>query len=113
MIDPVLIAHLLGDYVIQNDKMAKEKKESHIWCLIHVVWYLVAFALLCNFTWVQLTLIGVQHFFQDRYNFVKWSMLKMGKKDFSEKLGPWSIIVVDNIYHLTWIYFIQKIWTYL
>lgn len=110
MIDSVLIAHLLGDYVLQNDKMAKKKKESHFWCMVHVVWYLVAFIVICDLTPTQLFLIGMQHFFQDRYNFVRWSMVKSSKTEFVENLGPWSIIVVDNIYHLTWIYIVQKIW---
>ena len=106
MIDPILISHLLGDFVFQNDTMAAKKKESHLWCFIHIFTYLIPFVIITDLSWIQLLLIGIQHFFQDRYNFVHWSMIEMGKKDFAEKIGPWSVILVDNIYHLTWIYFI-------
>ena len=107
----ILVSHVIGDYIIQNDKMAKMKKESHLYCFVHSFLYTWCFWFFTDLSFILLILICIQHFLQDRWNFVKWSMEKMGKKIFSEPpMAPWSIIVMDNIYHLLFIYFICYLW---
>jgi len=97
-----IYAHLIGDYLIQTDWMATGKKRSSGICAIHVLTYLVPF-LFCGLAWWQLTLIGVQHFAQDRTGFVVWLMKVKGSTDFATgPLSPWSIIVVDNVLHILW-----------
>lgn len=107
----ILVSHVIGDYIIQNDKMAKMKKESHLYCFVHCLLYTWCFFFFTELPFLLLLCIFIQHFLQDRWNFVKWSMVKMGKKIFSEPpMAPWSIIVMDNIYHLLFIYFICYLW---
>ena len=106
----ILVAHCVGDYLIQNDWMAQNKKKSSLICGFHVATYMIPF-ILCNFTWWQMGLIYLQHFFQDRTDFVIWFMNKTGKKDFaSPPMSPWSIFVVDNTFHLAWILLV--VWPY-
>lgn len=97
------LAHLVGDYLIQNDWMAQKKKVGHFACAIHAGTYLIPFLFL-GLAWWQLALIGVEHFAQDRWGFVPWFMKVTGHSAFAgPPLGPWSIILTDNIIHLLWI----------
>lgn len=101
------IAHLLGDFVIQNDWMAKSKKDSSMICAIHSITYIVPFLFLCDLNSWQLALIAGQHHVQDRDNFVIWSLKKTGKGFFATgPCAPWSIFAVDGTFHLLWIYFV-------
>jgi hypothetical protein len=103
MILPWIYAHLIGDFLIQNDWMSREKKKSSWVCLVHVLTYLIPF-LFCGFTWWQLLAIGVQHFAQDRTGFVVWLMNIKGSGYFATgTCGPWSIILTDNILHILFI----------
>jgi hypothetical protein len=101
-----ILAHFIGDFILQNDKMASNKKKSSLWCGIHVVCYMLPF-LLCGLAWWQLLLIAAQHFAIDRTGFVLWFMKVKGQASFaSGPCSPWSVIVVDNILHILWIAFI-------
>ena len=98
-----LIAHLIGDYVLQNDWMARGKKKSSWICTVHVATYMIPF-LFIGLSWWQLSLIAVQHWLQDRSRFVGWYMHVFGKSEFAKPpMAPWSFIVMDNVFHLTWI----------
>lgn len=98
-----IFAHLLGDYIFQNDWMALNKKRSDLHCSIHVVCYMVPF-MLCGFNWWQMILIAVQHYVIDRTNFVVWFMKVKGQEKFATgPCAPWSVIVMDNILHILWI----------
>ena len=101
-----LMAHLVGDFLLQTDKMANGKKSNNLICLLHVSFYLIPFFFL-GMNWWQIILIGLQHFFQDRTGFVVWFMKIKGSKEFATgPCSPWSIILTDNILHLLWIYLI-------
>ncbi len=67
------VAHLIGDFILQNDWMANNKKHRSAACLVHVLLYLVPF-LMSHLQWWQIALIGFQHFLQDRTTFVLWWM---------------------------------------
>ncbi len=98
-----IYAHLIGDYLIQNDWMAKGKKVSSWICLVHVLTYLLPF-LLCGLEWWKIAAIGVQHFAQDRTGVIVWVLNNTGKADFAKPpMAPWSIIVTDNIIHILFI----------
>ena len=104
-----IFAHLIGDYLIQNDWMAKEKKRSSLICAYHVLLYLVPF-LFASLTWWQIALIGVQHFIQDRTNIVVWLMRLKGSENFTRPpFAPWSIILTDNILHVLFIAWIATL----
>jgi hypothetical protein len=103
----ILLAHMVGDFVIQNDWMASGKKRSSVICLVHALTYIVPFIILCECNWWQLFLITSQHHLQDRDGFVLWFMKKSGKEIFATvPCAPWSVFAVDATFHLTWIYFI-------
>lgn len=98
-----IYAHLIGDYLLQNDWMAKGKKADSRVCTIHVLIYMLRF-LFTGMAWWQLALIALQHWLQDRTDFVFWSMKAMGRNEFvAQPLAPWSIIITDNIFHILWI----------
>jgi hypothetical protein len=97
-----IYAHLIGDYLLQTDKMALNKKYSDLWCLIHVLTYMLPFVF-TNINIYGLIFIAIQHYFQDRYNFVVWFMKVKGSSNFATNFGPWSIILTDNIIHILFI----------
>lgn len=101
-----IYAHLIGDYLLQNDWMAKGKRVDSWICTIHVVIYMLPF-IFTGLAWWKLLLIALQHWLQDRTNFVPWSLKFMGRHDFAaQPLAPWSIIVTDNIFHILWMAFV-------
>lgn len=102
----LLVAHLLGDYVLQDDYMAANKKKSSLVCLWHCVTYTLA-VWLCTVAWMPwwgLLLCCALHYPIDRYNVIGPYMRAMNQGVFLDKLGPWSAIVVDNVYHLACLY---------
>ena len=99
----VYIAHLIGDYILQNDWIASRKKKSSLVCLLHVMLYLIPF-LFSSLPWWKLGLIGLQHFIQDRTNIVVWFIKFKGGQQFClPPMAPWSIIVTDNVIHVVFI----------
>jgi len=104
-----IYAHLIGDYIIQNDWMSQHKKESSFRCGVHVATYMVPF-LLCGMTWWQLVLIASQHFLLDRTDIVKWFMDMKGSTVFATNVCfPWSQIVVDNVLHILWMAWVASL----
>lgn len=98
-----IYAHLIGDYILQNDFMALNKKKSWKHCAWHVLIYMFPF-FLCDISWLAFSLIAIQHYIVDKTGFVKWFMEIKGSKEFANGiLAPWSIIVMDNIIHILWI----------
>lgn len=99
-----ILAHFAGDFLLQNDWMAENKKSSSFACLVHVFFYIIPFMFL-GLSAVQLSLIAVQHFIQDRTRFVVWYCNLLGKfrKKENSAIG---YMIVDNIFHLLWINFV-------
>ena len=102
-----VLAHFIGDYILQNDRMAVNKKKNTYICLLHAMLYVVPFVL-TSLTFLQITLVFLQHFIQDRTTFVAWFCRKTGK--FQSEIGqstlPWGHFIVDNIFHIIWIVFV-------
>jgi hypothetical protein len=136
-----LIGHLVGDYLLQNDWMAlNKKKPGGKWhCAVHAtIWTLCV----CMFTgWWSTAAWGVlwaTHYWQDRTNIIVWWMKFMGQEkfmksgsvdseliysnrpevfdkrrysvrsEFTPGLGPWSIIVVDNVWHIVTLFLVWR-----
>lgn len=100
-----IYAHLIGDFIFQNDWMAQRKKHSSWVCLFHVLCYLVPF-LWTPLAYWQLLVIGIEHFLQDRWQAVPYIMWVAGKRKngfLGPPLTPWSTIVMDQIFHILWI----------
>lgn len=132
------VGHLVGDYLLQNDWLAREKKNCFVACMMHCnLWALSV----CVFAgWFShstaMPILVVLHFLQDRWNFVPWWMRLIGQWDFmrSDKIevtrrchadapvpfeevvsidlkpgfGPWSIIVVDNVFHIVTLFLVWR-----
>lgn len=105
-----LIGHLAGDYLLQNDWMAANKRQSTRVCLAHVSLYCMAVALLTGWPWWALALTAVCHFTQDRTPIVRWYMQRVGQAQFAAgPMAPWSVVVVDNSLHLLQLHLTQRL----
>ena len=94
------VAHLIGDFILQNEWMAVEKKRQSLACLVYVAVYLLPF-LWCDLRWWQIGLIGLQHFAQDRTPFILWWM-RAWKRVPREYWGEIPLYV-DQSFHIFWI----------
>jgi hypothetical protein len=105
-----LVGHLVGDYLLQNDWMSSNKKTSTFHCAVHcAIWT----ACVCLFAgWCHSWAIGVlfiTHFAQDRTNIIRWWMGVIGQEKFATGIcAPWSIIVVDNVWHIVTIWAVWR-----
>ena len=112
MLVDALIGHLVGDYLLQEDWMAANKKKNWFPCFIHCCFYSLAVCLFAQWSapWIFLT-IFITHFAIDRTQFVKWWMTNVSHQtNFTQPpFAPWSLIVVDNTFHLLVLYFISKL----
>ena len=66
-----LLAHLVGDYVLQNHAMATRKTSSWPWALLHAAFYTLPFLLLTQ-DWRALAIIGGTHAVIDRYRLARY-----------------------------------------
>lgn len=104
-----IYAHLIGDFILQNDWITEHKKNCSFRCAIHVFLYMTPF-LFCKFEIWQLVAIAVQHFAFDRFDIAKRFLYLKGSVKFTNKpYFPWSVILIDNIFHILWIAFIAWI----
>lgn len=96
-----LMGHLIGDYLLQDDWMALNKKRSSFACLVHCLLYTAAVGLATRWPLWTIPVIFATHFAQDRTNFIVWFMQHKNQRQFAAPpMAPWSIIVVDNVLHM-------------
>jgi hypothetical protein len=115
-----IIGHLVGDYLLQNDWMANNKKKSSWPCAIHCVLWTVAVLFFSGWgaeyaTGWKGVIIGQallwSHFVQDRTQIIGWWMRLKWKDQtkFAEApMAPWSLIVVDNVWHIVALWAVWK-----
>lgn len=112
-----IVGHLVGDYLLQNDFLALNKKSNSVVCAIHcLIWTWCVLLLgipgkIPYEPWVAEVagLLFITHYIQDRTNIVLWWMGFIGQEKFATgPCSPWSIIVVDNVWHIVVIWYI---WT--
>lgn len=111
-----IVAHLVGDYILQSDWMVREKGSSTLAAIVHVVFYTLPFLLITQSP-VALGIIAGTHFVIDRWRlarFLVWAKNRPwpGSHPWSEcrKTGyppelpvwmaTWLMILVDNILHI-------------
>lgn len=100
MLGFAILGHFVGDYLIQNDWMALNKKSSNFHCTVHCLLWSLA---VCAFSgwWGWFPFLFLTHFAQDRTDIVIRYMKFIGQEKFmGPPCAPWSIIVVDNIFHI-------------
>ncbi len=111
-----IVGHLVGDYLLQNDFMASNKKEDSIICLLHCSIWTASVMLFGGFPYpsvmtgfLVMVVLCTTHFIQDRTNVIRRWMTLVGQDRFaSGPLSPWSIVVVDNVWHIVTIW---CVWT--
>lgn len=113
-----LLAHLVGDYILQNNYEAQEKVNSNLPALSHAVKYTAAFLPLTRNP-RTLLIIGGTHYIIDRYRLAKrlvWAKNQVGvparhrykfedsvagyDKDTPIWLSTWLMIAADNTVHM-------------
>ena len=105
-----LVAHAVGDYILQAHWMATEKTKRHVAAAVHAITYTLPFVLLTQSV-AALAVICGTHFLVDRYRlarFVVWA--KNGARGpvtatgYAEDVPPWLsvwlLIAADNILHV-------------
>lgn len=105
-----LVAHAVGDYILQSHWMATEKTKNSVAAAIHAVTYTLPFLLITQSP-AALAIICGTHFLVDRFRlarFVVW--LKNGpwkpltatgyQDDVPAWLSVWLLIAADNIIHV-------------
>lgn len=111
-----LVAHAIGDYVIQSDRMATAKTSQSLWAALHAVSYALPFLLLTRSP-AALAFIAGTHFAIDRWRlarYVCWAKNAIGgsyapwsecsatgyHKDRPAWLTVWLLIICDNVMHV-------------
>lgn len=120
--EKILLGHLIGDYLLQNNWMAKNKKSRALPCLIHCAIYTACVAQLTSWNLYWVLAIFVSHYIIDRSSIVEYWLQAHGGRSVKKFLATaWEgapdtnvipylalqggvtafvVIVVDNIFHL-------------
>lgn len=122
----LVVAHLVGDYLFQEDGMAgnKVKKPGDedsgpVWCFMHALLYTMAHWVVISaatqtielMPWWFYAVVGGTHFLIDRYNLSRIWMLAFNQKGFmTGACAPWSKIVVDNSIHMVINFSMFAVW---
>ena len=111
-----LVAHLVGDFILQTDWMAREKYRSSLACLVHVVVYTLPFLLLTQSPEALLVIAGT-HFAIDRWRLPRYLIWVRNlpfpghhpfsecshtgfQKDMPADLARFLYILIDGICHV-------------
>jgi hypothetical protein len=101
------LGHLVGDYLFQTDWMAENKKKQSLACLIHSVIWTGCVVLFTGWGWIPFIILLAFHFIQDRTYLVRNWMRLIGQDRFATgAYAPWSMVIVDNTFHLLQIWLI-------
>jgi len=91
----IIVAHMIGDYFIQNSWMAANKTKSWLPCFVHCFLYTLAVLLVCRWFDYRLIIVFVTHYAMDR-----WRLAAIWRRWFSgDQELPW-VITADNSIHL-------------
>jgi hypothetical protein len=116
-----ILAHMIGDYVLQSHFMARNKTKSSWVALYHALTYALPFCFLSS-SWPALGLIIGSHFLIDRYRLARFvvafknlffstpaeyerlsneiDMSTGFPSDTPAWLAVWLLIIVDNCAHV-------------
>jgi hypothetical protein len=114
-----IMAHLIGDYVLQSDWLANNKTKRSPVAALHVVLYSLPFLCLTT-SWKAILVIMLTHFLIDRFRLARhvgWFKNRIAPmkewEPWSECSGTgygkekppwmavWLMIIVDQIMHIT------------
>jgi hypothetical protein len=107
----ILVGHLVGDFLLQDDWLASGKKRSDGICGLHVLIYTLSVLLFTGWfwqpdNWILFWAVAIPHYLIDRTRLVNGYMYLAGQSAFATApMAPWSIIAVDNSMHLVCLLF--------
>lgn len=107
-----LILHAIGDYLVQNDWMALNKKKislkGELACQIHCIAYSLPFLFIGS--WQAVLAIYVSHYIIDRTRIIDWFIatrngtFNITNFGFGEErpfvISFWLYVITDNIFHI-------------
>lgn len=107
LFDWLLVAHLVADFLLQTDSMARYKEQSWQWMIRHVGLYMAVMAILlipyaavhAMPAWLvvaALLFLLVTHVILDRRAFTMWWMRLVGISN--DKL--WMSVIIDQVFHI-------------
>lgn len=106
----LLIGHLLGDYVLQNDWLGMNKSKRSWICALHCAIYALSVGLV---TWTldwRLLVVAVQHFIFDRWRKVTQVLLSDHHFHWAtERERMWLMFLYDNITHLATLWILYEV----
>ena len=105
--DWLLVAHLVGDFLLQTNEMARCKPQSWPWLLRQLGSYMAVMTVVLGaLAWTGSVplwavvpvwfLIGVTHAILDRRSFTRWWMRLIG----TSPDVTWLHIAVDQVFHI-------------
>ncbi len=111
----LLLGHLVGDYVLQWNYMAHQKKlktlEGLFYCILHCILYSISICFFIkNFS--IFILIFASHYFVDRYSWLSTLHIKILKRPSvcsNDPLGIFCYVALDNTIHLVLMYYVIKL----
>lgn len=111
----IVLAHLVGDYILQSHWMAAEKTSKWLPAILHGVTYTLPYILITQSLWALLV-IGGTHIIIDRFRLAKyviWLKNQFAPAKFRPALtatgyddsvpvwlSVWLLIIADNTLHL-------------
>lgn len=99
-----LVAHAVGDYILQSDWMANEKTKKSVAALAHVVTYTLPFLWLTQSPAALAVILGT-HFVIDRWRlarYVCWAKNWLAPKYMVRARPDGSLTIQDPIRNLSW-----------
>ncbi|MDN3439179.1 DUF3307 domain-containing protein [Planococcus sp. APC 3900] len=100
--DYLLIAHLIGDFLLQTGWMAKHKASKWLPLLTHVSIYTTVIALFGHFSgglsFMAVAIVFIGHIILDRKTFVLFWVERVQMAKGPEKV--WLSIMADQIFHI-------------
>jgi len=111
-----LVAHVVGDYLLQSEWMVREKGHSNFAALVHVVVYTLPFLFLTQHPLTLLVIAG-SHFVLDRWRLARYVVWLKNRPwpgsrpwaecretgyppDTPKWMSTWLLIIVDNTLHV-------------
>lgn len=111
-----ILAHLVGDYILQSDWMANEKRKKTVAAVIHGLTYTLPFLFLTTSVWA-IWFIFLTHVIIDRFGLARYVVWAKNRPypgslpwkdctgtgyppDRPPFLAVWLLIIADNTLHL-------------
>lgn len=97
-----LLAHILGDYYLQSDNLAKKKKESILKLIGHCIIYMMTFivVIIPIYTYEMLISVLVISLFHTAIDVVKYCYIKYWRKQLSSMDSERKVYIIDQAAHL-------------